>query len=167
MSIDISLAEITASQKRTAELLKQIGWSQARSKNSLRAMRREISGMTEMVGYRLQNEAGSQLPKFLADHHQIRITSKVIRQQGGNEESNILAEGERGQTPVLIVGEAKSRPATQDIAQRERKVKQVEQHYPAAAGRELVPVLVAHFARQKELEKAARAGVIVVRRFEW
>lgn len=47
------------------------------------------------------------------------------------------------------------------------QLEEVEKHYPAAQGREIAPIMVVHFAREKELQRAEREGVIVVQSFEW
>jgi hypothetical protein len=162
-----AMERLAEAQRRTEEEMQKLTMSQLRTEDAIRSMRQEIGGMANSFGYQLENEAYRQLPKFLADKHGIRVTSKVIREQVGEEEINVLAEGKRGKQPVLIIGEAKSRLASQDLAQLKRKVKEVQKQYPNAAGREIVPVIVVHFAREKELQRAERDGVIVVQSFEW
>jgi hypothetical protein len=164
---DAKFQEMAEAQRQMAEEIKKLTQAQLRTEIAIQSMRQEIGGMANSFGYMLENEAYRHLPKFLADKHKINVSSKMIRQQVGDEEINVLAEGRRGKTPVLIVGEAKSRLAAQDLGQLKKKVKEVKKHYPAATGREIVPVMVVHFAREKELEKAARQGVIVVQSFEW
>jgi multidrug efflux pump subunit AcrA (membrane-fusion protein) len=159
--------ELAEAQRQTTEEIRKLAQAQLRTELAIQSMRQEIGGVANSVGYQLENEAYRHLPKFLADKHGIRVTSKVIRAQVGQEEINILAEGKRGKTPVLIVGEAKSRLAVKHITQLKRKIEEVEKHYPAAQGREIVPVMVAHFAREKELNRAEREGVIVAQSFEW
>ncbi len=164
---DVKMGEMAEAQRQMAEEIKKLTRAQMHTDGAIQFMRQEIGGMANSFGYQLENEAYRHLPKFLADKHGIRVTSRVIREQVGEEEINVLAEGKRGKTPVLIVGEAKSRLASQDLAQLKRKIKEVEKHYPDAAGREIVPVIVVHFAREKELQRAEREGVIVVQSFEW
>jgi hypothetical protein len=115
----------------------------------------------------LENEAYRHLPGILLAKHKITVSKKMVRQQVGAEEVNLLAEGKRGKTMVLIVGEAKTRLAAHHLTELKRKIKEVEKHHPAAKGREIVPVMVVHFARDKELQRATREGVIVVQSFEW
>lgn len=171
---DLSVKELTEAQKRTdikmAEMIeevKKLTQAQYRTEIVIQSMRQEAGEIANSVGYQLENEAYRHLPKFLADKHGIRVTSKVIRAQVGQEEINVLAEGKRGKTPVLIVGEAKSRLAAKDLTQLKKKIEEVEKHYLAAQEREIVPVMVVHFARDKELKRAEREGVIVAQSFEW
>ncbi|MEK7829612.1 MAG: hypothetical protein AAB401_00920, partial [Acidobacteriota bacterium] len=146
--------------KRTEEELRQLAQAQ---KNT----QQEVGGIANTLGYMLENEAYRLLPKVLADKHKIKISNKAIRQQIGNEEINLLAEGTRNRKPVLIVGESKTRLAAKDLTQLKKKIKAVESHYPFIAKREIVPVMVVHFAREKELQRAKDEGVIVIQSFEW
>ncbi len=164
---EVRVEELAEAQRQTTEEIKKLTQAQLRTEIAIQSMRQEIGGMANSIGYQLENEAYRHLPKFLADKHGIRVTSKVIRAQVGQEEINVLAEGKRGKTPVLIVGEAKSRLAAKDLTQLKKKIEEVEKHYPVAQRREIVPVMVVHFAREKELKRAEREGVIVAQSFEW
>lgn len=164
---EVRVEELAQAQQKTEEALQQLAQAQVRTELSLQAMRREIGGIGNTLGYMLENEAYRHLPAVLASAHRIEISNKLIRQQIGDEEVNLLAEGTRNHKPVLVVGEAKSRLSVSDLAQLKKKVQEVEDFYPAAANREIVPVMVVHFARAKELERAAEEGVIVIQSFEW
>ena len=131
------------------------------------SMLQDLREAADALDFMLGDEAFRHLPKLLVDKHKISVTGKMIRRQVGNQEINLLAEGARGQIPVLIVGEVKSQLTAQDFTQLKNKIKEVEKHYPAAAGREIVPIMVVHSAREKELQRAEREGVIVVQSFEW
>lgn len=164
---DAAFQEMMEAQRQMQQAIEKLTLAQLRTESSIQSMRQEIGGMANSLGYQLENEAYRHLPQFLADKHDIRVTSSVIREQIGDEEVNVLAEGKRGKAPVLIVGEAKSRLAAKDFTQLKKKIEEVEKHYPAAQGREIVPVMVVHFAREKELQRAEREGVIVIQSFEW
>ncbi|MGH9855935.1 MAG: hypothetical protein ACREBD_39370 [Blastocatellia bacterium] len=164
---DATFRETMEAQRQMQQAIEKLTLAQLRAEGAIQSMRQEVGGMANSLGYQLENEAYRRLPKFLAGKHNIRVTSRVIREQVGDEEINVLAEGARGKAPVLIVGEAKSRLAAKDVTQLKRKIKEVEKYYPAAHGREIVPMMVVHFAREKELQRAEREGVIVVQSFEW
>jgi len=168
------VGELAEAQKRTEVKVEELAEAQKRTEEEIRkltqshlSLRQDVGGLANTIGYMLENEAYRHLPKFLADKHNINISGQFIRKYIGAEEINFLAEGKRGKTPVLIVGEAKSRLAAHNLTTLKKKVKEVEQHYPSAAGREIVPIMVVHSARPKELQRAEREGVIVVQSFEW
>ncbi len=159
--------ELAEAQKRTEEEIRKLTISQLRLENGFQGLRQEVGGLSNAIGFMLENEAYRHLPALLAAKYKINISSRIIRQQVGSEEVNQLAEGKRGKTPVLIIGEVKSRLAAHHLTQLKKKIKEVEKHYPAAAGREIVPIMVVQFARAKELLRAERESVIVVQSFEW
>jgi len=164
---EVKVEELAEAQRETQEEIKKLTQAQIRTEDAIQSMRQEIGGMAISFGYMSENDAHRHLPKLLAEKHNIDISSKFIRQYIGEVEINFLAEGDRGKTPVLVVGEAKSRLAAHHFTELKNKIKEVEKHYPAAAGREIVPIIVVHSAREKELQRAKREDVIVVQTFEW
>ncbi|MGH9798740.1 MAG: hypothetical protein ACRD82_00090 [Blastocatellia bacterium] len=174
MRTEAKVEELAEAQRRTEGKVEELAGAQVRTEEELRQLARaqkntqqEVGGMANTLGYMLENEAYRHLPNVLADKYKIRTSSKVIRQQVGNEEINLLAEGTRNRKPVLIVGESKTRLSAKDLTQLRKKIKEVERHYPPAASREIVPVMIVHFARDKELKRAEQEGVIVIQSFEW
>lgn len=171
---EIKVGELTEAQKRTEVKMEELADAQKLTEAELRQLahaqkntQQEVGGLANTLGYMLENEAYRHLPKVLAGKHGIRISSKFIRQQVGSEEINLLAEGTRNRKPVLIVGESKTRLAAKNLSQLKLKIKEVEKHYPPAAKREIVPVMIVHFARDKELKRAELENVIVIQSFEW
>ena len=171
---EVKVEELAEAQKRTEVKVEELAEAQKRTEEEIRkltlshsSLRQEVGGVANAIGYMLENEAYRNLPELLADKYKINISSRIIRKYIGAEEINFLAEGKRGKTPVLIVGEAKSRLAAHNFTELKRKIKEVEKHYPAASGREIVPMMVVHSAREKELQRAEREGVIIVQSFEW
>ncbi len=171
---EVKVEELAEAQKRTEVKVEELAEAQKRTEEEIRkltlshsSLRQEVGGVANAIGYMLENEAYRNLPKLLADKYNIAISNRIIRKYVGAEEINFLAEGSRDETPVLIVGEAKSRLAAHHFTELKGKIKEVETHYPAAAGREIVPIIVVHSAREKELKRAEREGVIVVQSFEW
>ena len=171
---EVKVEELAEAQKRTEVKVEELADAQKRTEEEIRkltlshsSLGQQVGGIANAIGYMLENEAYRHLPKLLADKHRINISSRFIRKYIGAEEINFLAEGKRGKTPVLIVGEAKSRLAAHNFTELKKKIKEVEEHYPAAAGREIVPMMVVQSAREKELQRAEREGVIIVQSFEW
>ena len=80
------------------------------------------------------------------------------------EEINIFAKARRDGKEVLLVGEAVLKlDDASKLKQVWRKVEAVKEEM----GGEVVPIIVTHFAKPGVLERAQRAGILVVQSFEW
>ncbi len=122
--------------------------------------------MAITVGLAPENEAYRNLPAFLEREHNLTILKRLIRHQIGGEEIDFLAEAKRGKTPVLVVGESKTTLATNDVTQLLQKAETVKAHYKKRNGHEILPLMIVHRAREKEIQNAKKKGVIVVQSFE-
>ncbi len=124
----------------------------------------EAGGISNHLRYTLENEAYRKLPKYLKDNHGIEILERMIRREVAGEEINFFGRGRRNGKPVLVVGETKFRLTSGDFAQLDRKLDAVKREYQSE---EIVPLLVTHFASDREKERATNRGVIVAQSFEW
>ncbi|MBV6341391.1 hypothetical protein HWQ67_07320, partial [Candidatus Magnetobacterium casensis] len=113
----------------------------------------------------------------------IEVLDSLIRVElKKDSEINILGEGRRHSKPVLIVGEAKLRlqgyytAGTPDNAQMIEVFEQLERHVEAvrlqcsgveADTKEIVRILITHFATADFLTEASKRGVIVIQSYEW
>ena len=96
-----------------------------------------------------------------------------MRTDIGGEEVNFFALGERNGAPIALVGESKlqlderrnsRREAERIMAQIEDKVEAVRQLYPE---REIVRLLVTHYARPAIRQFLEEHNILVVQTFEW
>ncbi|MBV6341392.1 hypothetical protein [Candidatus Magnetobacterium casense] len=145
--------------------------------------RRDIAGLSRSVSYALENEAYRELPRFLKTRYGIEILDSLIRiELKKDSEINILGEGKRHSKPVLIVGETKLRlqgyytTGTPNNAQMVEVFEQLERHVEAvrlqcsgveAGTKEIVRILITHFATADFLTEASKRGVIVIQSYEW
>ncbi|MEP7340001.1 MAG: hypothetical protein ABI977_19840 [Acidobacteriota bacterium] len=185
---DIKMGELTDAQKRTeaqmgtmsaalerlADTQQRFAVEQAamrqdinRISNSLDDFRRQEGSNAQTLGYMLKNEAYRYLPKWLKEHLDIEVTSRLIRQQIGDEEINLLADAKQGNEEILVVGESKSRLNLSDLGQLAGKIESVKDQYADLRGRRIVPVIITHFAPEKAMARAEQEGVVVVQSFEW
>jgi len=133
----------------------------------------EMGGLSRSVSYSLENEAYRQLPAYLEAEYGIVLEERMVRTEIGGEEIDLFALGQRDGAPIVLVGETKlqldrrrgGRDATvQVLAQLARKVDVVQPLYPE---REVVRLLVTHYARPAVHAEAQKQGVIIVQSFEW
>ena len=175
------IGELVEAQSRTEARVERLAEAQERTEQTveklargLDTLRQEVGGLSRTMGYALENDAYRALPDFLLREHGLRVTERFVRTEIEGEEVNFLARAQRTDgTPVLIVGESKSR-----LDERRRAWQQAEwvleglQEKVAAAARaypdvEIVPLLVTHYARPAFLEAAQAQGVIVAQSFQW
>ncbi|NWF52994.1 MAG: hypothetical protein HXY47_07945 [Nitrospirae bacterium] len=174
-----SIEELTEAQKRTEERLNQLTIrvnelteAQRRTEEEIRKLaigmynlRGEVGGLARSFGYAFENEAFRMLPKTLKERYGIEITERFIRTEIGDYEINILGLGRRDGTEVVIVGEAKTRLERMEVFDElDDKAKAVKEEYK---DREVVKVLVTHFATKRILKTAEENGIIVIQSFQW
>lgn len=192
---EIRLEELVTAQQRTENKLEELVTAQQRTEAKVEALAgtmqtlaqtqaemqrvitqlgrgldetRSLAGAgAQTLGYMLENEAYRHLPAWLKERHGIEVSGRMIREQVGDEEINLLVEARQGAEEVVIVGESKGRLHTSDVGLLADKVEEVRRNYQPLGKRRIVPLLVTHFAPEKVRRKAAEAGVIVVQSFEW
>ncbi len=133
----------------------------------------EMGGLSRSVSYSLENEAYRLLPAFLETEYDIVLEKRMVRTVIDDEEIDLFALGQRDGVPIVLVGETKLQldrrrggrdAAVQVLEQLARKAKAVQPLYPE---REVVRLLVTHFARPAVHAEAQKQGVIIAQSFEW
>ncbi|GAB6161242.1 hypothetical protein JCM12298_04010 [Desulfothermus naphthae] len=149
--------ELAEAQKRTEEEI-------AKLSRGLQITREQLGGLSRSVGYALENEAYRHLPSILKKYYNIETIERLIRTYINNEEINIFGKAKQDGKEVYLVGEAVLKLDDRSkLGQVWDKVRVVKEEF----GKDVVPVLVTHFARPDVLEKAKKAGIIVIQSFEW
>ena len=164
------LNELAEAQKRTEERLNELAEAQKRTEEEIRKLaqshrrlRGEVGGLSRSIAYALENEAFRRLPEFLKSKN-IEVLERVIRTEVAGEEINLFARIKRNGEEMLLVGEATLRfDDPSKLRQLKRKVALVETELK----QKVFPVIVTHFAKGALLEKAQKAGILVVQSFEW
>lgn len=166
-----SISELTEAQKNTEKKIQELTEAQKRTEKELAKLarglsrtRKELGGLSRSVAYALENEAFRHLPSFLKKHYGLEVIDRLIRTYIDGEEVNIFGRARKNGREVYLVGEAVLKLDDQaKLKQLEKKLKVVRKEF----GGEIVPILVTHFAKPEILEKAHKAGVIIVQSFEW
>ncbi|MGH6820949.1 MAG: hypothetical protein ACREDU_08840, partial [Methylocella sp.] len=117
-----SMAEMLRSQTGMQHSMAEMLRSQTGMQHSIAELSRGLDDVrsiagsnSQTLGYMLENEAYRNIPAWLKDRHGIEVTGRMIRQQIGDEEINLLVEARQGAEDILIVGEAKSRLHLSDL----------------------------------------------------
>ena len=158
------LNELAEAQKKTEQRLNELAEAQKKLTQSLERTNRQLGGLSRSVAYALENEAYRKLPEILKDRYNIEVTDRFIRTYIGGEEINIFAKAKRNGEEVCLVGESvlklDDREKLKWVMDKANLVKE-------ELGGEVIPIIVTHFAMPDVLERAGRAGILVVQSFEW
>ena len=165
------LNELAEAQKQTEQKLNELAEAQketeraiARLTRGLEITREQLGGLSRSVGYALENEAYRNLPSILKSRYNIEVIDRLIRTYISDVEINVFGKGRQNGKEVYLVGEAVLKL---DDRSKLRlvwdKVNVVREEF----GGEVIPIIVTHFAKPDVLERAQKAGIIVIQSFEW
>ena len=170
--LGVKVGELAEAQKRTEQKVEELAEAQKKTEEEIRKLARglvdaktELGGLARSVAYALENEAYRALPEYLKNYG-IEITERFVRTEIGGEEINIFARGKKNGREVLIVGESelKLTSVSKKIKQLEKKAAVVQETFPT---REIIKLIITHYARPAVMERAKEKGIIVVQSFEW
>lgn len=165
------LAELAQAQQRTEVRLEQLAEAQQRTELEIRALtrglkdtRQMVAGLSDTVGYVLEDRAIERLPAILRAEHGISVEQRLVRRfveypDGGVDEVNLYGRGRRNGTELTIVGEAKARPGKADIDRFLKLVARLNEHGWIEG--ETVLLLVGYSIRP-EVERYARSHDVKV-----
>jgi hypothetical protein len=172
--------ELAEAQKRTeqrveelAEAQRALAQAQKRTEEEVRSLavalkqtRKMVGGLSDAVGYTLEDRAIRSLPGLLPELAGLSPEGPFARRwvrdrEGELVELNILGYARRGSGEVVtLVGEAKARARVKDVDNLRRLLAQLAGSEVVRG--ELVGVLVAYQVRPEVEEKARQAGVLLV-----
>ncbi|ROR01676.1 coiled-coil domain-containing protein [Desulfosoma caldarium] len=145
---DERLEELAAAQKRTEERVEELAQAQKRTEEALLKLTQRVEnieerldGISNSVGYSLENAAFKALPKLLHDRYGIVVQGKLLRRYVGDRQVNIWGRGRRNGREVVIVGESKVRPSRKEV---DRFLKIARRLAIQEGWGEVVHVFVAH-----------------------
>ena len=170
---DASMRELAQAQRELTQAQRDTDSRLGKLADVVGNLARELGGLSRSVSYSLENEAYRLLPAYLESQHGIVLEERLVRMEIGGEAVNLFALGQRNGRPIVLVGETKlqfdQRRSNRDalevaLDQLERKVEAVKQRHPE---RDVVRLLVTHYARPVVLEEARKRDVIIAQSFEW
>ncbi len=151
--------KLTEAQRRTEEEVRRL----AKALNETRSM---VGGLSDAVGYTLEDRAIRSLPELLPELAGISPEGLFARRwvtdrRGELVELNIMGYGRRASgEAVTVVGEAKARARVKDVDNVRRLLERLSG--TAVVRGELLGVLVSYQLRPEVEERAQNAGVLVV-----
>jgi uncharacterized phage infection (PIP) family protein YhgE len=177
-SLTLKVEELAEAQKRTEQRVEELAEAQRKTEievaklaKGLQETRGELGGLSKSMSYAFENEAFRKLPDFLKEKYGIEIKEKLIREEIGGKEINIFGKARKDGVDLFVIGESKLRldekrdKRIKDVFDElEEKVKAVKREY---GEKEVVKILITHYATKGFLSKAKEKGIIIVQSFEW
>jgi predicted nuclease with TOPRIM domain len=138
------MGELAEAQKRTenrveelAEAQKQLAEAQKRTEKELRELvvehkktRRQLGGLTQDVGYGLEDKAMLFMADFVKKNYGInadRVERKnIVYPNGNHDELNIYVEGTKQGKKAFVIGECKSQPSKKDADKFHQMIERVQ-----------------------------------------
>ena len=164
------VGELTEAQKRTEKRVEELAEAQKRTEEGLQSLtielrhtREQVGGLSDTVGYSLENQAYKYLPKLLQKDYGIVLSDRLKRGylndlKGRPIEVNIIGEATRNGKKVMIIGESKSRLSKKNINEFiEKRVKMFKQLYD-----EIFPVIVTHMISEPDAEDYAKENEVAI-----
>ncbi|MCX8022973.1 MAG: hypothetical protein N2745_09395 [Syntrophorhabdaceae bacterium] len=119
--LEIAVEKLAEAQKRSEERLNELAEAQKRTEESLNrlikrvdAIEERLDGISNSVGYSLENSAYKGLP-LLLKREGIDVKGRLIRRYYEEYQINIWGEGKKDGKDTLILGEVKVRPSKKEI----------------------------------------------------
>ena len=169
--LGIKIGELAEAQKRTEgrltrleKVVEELAKAQKRTEDELRKLvlehqetRRQLGGLSNTVGYRLEDEAFKALPELLRRDFGLAVQGRLKRQfikdyKGVDIEVNIIGEALKNGEKVTIIGESKSQLSKNNVDEfLRKKLKRLEGIFPKA-----LPVLVTYMISEPDVEEYAK-----------
>ena len=162
--------ELAEAQKELTEAQKELTEAQKRTEKELQDLvkehkktREQVGGLSNTVGYKLEDEAFKALPKLLKKDFKLvvqgRLKRRFIKDNKGKEiEINIIGQASRNGRKVTIIGESKSQLSKNGVNEFIRKkLKRLE-----GALKEIFPVLVTYMISEPDVEEYAKSKGIAL-----
>ena len=157
--------ELAKAQQELAQAQKELTRAQQETQRELRQLARVVGGLSDTIGYGLEDIARVVLPSYLKNHYSIEVKKfrrKVFPLNGRHIEIDLYAEGIKGEERVVILGEAKSRIGVGNLKRFLRKTERVLPLLKRKAYR----VMLGYYIHPHASELGEREGVILVASYE-
>jgi len=167
-SLNATVKELALAQKRSESKFEAMVEVMHQTRLEITDMNRRIGGISNSIGYSLENEVYRHLPKLLGARYRLKIEEKLLRKQvkyadGSKGEINIYATGKMNGKAVAVIGEVKTRLAKQDIDDLKEKSVKLRR----TIRRKIFLVFATHFCAPEVIRYAKKNGIAVVMTYEF
>lgn len=126
--VEFAVEELAQAQKRTEQEVRKLAVG-------LRETRQMVGGLSDTVGYRLEDESYKALPALLKRDFNIDLEGRLIRKyieypDGRHDEINIYGKSKKDGKHVWILGECKSKLSKRDVDRFLKMIKRTDDFLP-------------------------------------
>jgi seryl-tRNA synthetase len=160
------LEALAEAQRRTEERLEALAEAQRRTEEAVGRLAVAVGGLSDTVGYGLEDVAKVMLPPWLERHERVRVEElerRFIEVEGGSVEVNLYGEGVKARASITIIGEAKSRIHVGDVKEFAGKVEIVQK---ALGGRRILPVMFGYWIHPSATSLGKAKGIRLVASYQ-
>jgi len=161
-----SVEKLAEAQKRTEEKVEALAEAQKRTEDAMGRLAVAVGGLSDTVGYGLEDIAKVMLPPWLERHERVRVEElerRFIEREGESVEVNLYGEGVKARTPITVIGEAKSRIHVGDIKEFAGKVETIQK---ALQARKILPVMFGYWIHPSAKSLGKTMGIRLVASYE-
>ena len=156
---EIRVVELAEAQKQTETGLISLTKEVRTLTRSHKELQRQVGGISNTIGYGLEDKAFPILPDLLKRDFGIEV-DKLYRRfllypDGKDDEINIYGEGKREGQKVYVIGEANAQLGRRDVNRFLRMLKRVQAFLPD----ELVPLLLTYAVHPRVEQYAVSNGL--------
>jgi len=162
--LEATVEKLAEAQKRTEQRVAELAEAQKRTEQELqklieehRKTRDQVGGLSNTVGYILENEAMKALPILLEKEFGLKLKERLIRRfaqdnKGKQIEVNIIGQATKDGKRVVIIGEAKAQLSKNKVNEfLSKKLNRLQGVFKE----EIFPILVTHMIAQPDVEEYA------------
>ena len=149
---EAKVEELAEAQKRTEAKVEELAEAQKRTEIELRTltitvrnMQKELGGISNTIGYELEDRFYSIFPQVLKQDFNVDIKGEIERRfivypSGKDDEINIYGEGMIEGREIYIIGESKAQLGKSDVKGFTKLLKRVKDRL----GGEIIPILLCY-----------------------
>ena len=171
--LEAVVAELAEAQRRTEEQVASLVIAQRRTEKGLQeltqavdALRKEVGGLSENIGFGLEGIARIVLPGYLERHLDVKVLGPLgeelnpclLGPEGKEMEFDLYGVGLRNGKETAIVGEVKSRIYSDDVRRFLSRLDQVRPALPE----NIIPVLFGYVIHPRAQKEAEETDVLLV-----
>jgi len=160
--VEAAVEQLSQAQKRTEEELCSLIREHAKT-------REMVAGLSDTVGYGLENQAYKSLPRLLERDFDLKVKGKLARryiiyEDGKEDEVNVYGWGMKDGKKILILGESEVKLSRKKLTRFLKRAERIK-HYEGA--KESLLLAITHMTHPKIEEYASQNGIKVYYSYEF
>ncbi|MFQ5812010.1 MAG: hypothetical protein ACE5I2_02280 [Anaerolineae bacterium] len=164
--LERAMLELAQAQVRTEQRIDELAQAQARTEQQMERLAQQVGGLSDSIGYGLEDIAKVVLPGYLYRHFGIVLKGKLGEEldrhffhiDGSDVEINLYGEGEHDGQRVVVLGEAKSRIYRSEVEKFAHNLAVIDHVLKG----EVVRVMFGYFLHPSAEEAARTRDILLV-----